>query len=471
MPYSEEHHPASPSIFISSTVKEFRDLRFAMAYIFRRQGYIVSQSEAYDFNVSGNSTAVKECLKNIRNSDYYILLIGNETGYIFENDISITRCEYRVAKESFLETGRPVMHLFLRNETDIALKTNNNNEIPEFDNVPHQRTFIYEVQNPNNERVPNFLKRFDNSESLLNSLEFPLNLGRNLTERLARHSLISELLSNLVQMVERHRSSASVRHFYMEKIRREYPMTKDQLKKDINLPKDLSSYLLFALVGRIHGNDLFTQAIEDAIYRGIFLQYEPHSGTFLDSPVHILLKHILDDIRKLKNLDSENMPRWDLNILVSIERLQTMQTPYLTIKGQDYLWALSYYDQVTNIFNEHKSLCRFLLGVTDKLEEIARQPITPLGAHMANNILKERVSEDEIARLIRNNIFPFGSRIPQDMYGITREEQMDLMKTILKTKLEEAGMKNITDELLKEMSAIALDAGAPPEDGIERRSK
>jgi hypothetical protein len=469
MNYSGEHHPASPSIFISSTVEEFRDLRFAMAYVFRKLGYIVSQSEADDFNVSGNRSAIEECFNNIRNSDYYILLIGDKTGHMLENDISITRCEYRVAKESFLNTGKPILHLYLRQETDIALKKNNENKIKGFDNPTHQRAFIYEVQNPSNELVPNYLKRFNNSESLLNSLEFPLNLGRNLTERLARHSLISELLSNLAKMVQRHRSSAFPIHEYMERIRKEYPITEDLLNDDIYIPMKLSSRLVLALAGRIQSKDLLTQAIEDAINRGIFLKYDPQSGNFLDSPLHNLLKQTINDIRNINYFDSENLQSWDRNILDAIKQQRMRQSPNLAVNGNDYFYALAHYDRATNIFNEHKAMCRYLLGVTETLEEIVRKPMTPLGEQEVNNILKERVSEDEIARLIRNNIYPFGARVTQDIYGVTREEQFKVIISKLKAEIEKAGIKDMPCDVLKDIADIYLDAGAPPEDGIERR--
>ena len=94
-----------PYVFISSTVTEFRDLRSAIAYTLRTQGFNVYQSEAADFDVKGDRSAFEECFTNIRNSDFYILIIGNTRGSLFQEGVSITRQEYRIARETFLTQG------------------------------------------------------------------------------------------------------------------------------------------------------------------------------------------------------------------------------------------------------------------------------------------------------------------------------------------------------------------------------
>jgi len=90
---SDASHPASPSIFVSSTVREFRDLRSAIAYTLRAQGFTVCLSEAADFDVRGHRSAIEECFENIRTCDYYILLIGGMRGNLFREGISITEVQ------------------------------------------------------------------------------------------------------------------------------------------------------------------------------------------------------------------------------------------------------------------------------------------------------------------------------------------------------------------------------------------
>ncbi len=77
---SDASHPTSPPIFVSSTVREFRDIRSAIAYTLRAQGFIVCLAEAADFDVRGDCSVIEECLENIRKCDYYILFISGMRG-------------------------------------------------------------------------------------------------------------------------------------------------------------------------------------------------------------------------------------------------------------------------------------------------------------------------------------------------------------------------------------------------------
>lgn len=69
-----ESYLVSPTVFVSSTVREFRDLRSALAYTLRTHGFTVYISEAADFNIHGDRSAIEECFENIRKCDYYILV-------------------------------------------------------------------------------------------------------------------------------------------------------------------------------------------------------------------------------------------------------------------------------------------------------------------------------------------------------------------------------------------------------------
>jgi len=48
-------------------------------------------SETVDFDIRGDRTAFDECFENINKCDYYILLVGNTRGSLFEEGVSITR--------------------------------------------------------------------------------------------------------------------------------------------------------------------------------------------------------------------------------------------------------------------------------------------------------------------------------------------------------------------------------------------
>ena len=98
---------SAPNVFVSSTVLDLTDLRSAIRFVLRQSGVNVLMSEAADFPVSGDKSACEECFENIRNSDLFVLLVDKRRGSEYEPGVSVTRKELRVARESFIATGKP----------------------------------------------------------------------------------------------------------------------------------------------------------------------------------------------------------------------------------------------------------------------------------------------------------------------------------------------------------------------------
>ncbi len=262
------------------------------------------QSEIADFDVHGDRSAFEECFTNIRDCDFYILLIGSTRGNLCQDGISITRQEYRVARETFLSTGRPRLFFYLRETSEVALRGNEQDRVAMgIDDPDHLASFIDEVQSPEVESTPNYLTRFRNFEDVMISLSGGMNLGRNLSEKLIRHSLLSELLSNLALLVERNHGTVFPTHWYMSKVREDIKMTpKDTLRKII-IKDDHATRLGVASVGNVVGKNLHTRCIEDALDRGVFFTFDPKTGMFQESPLHQSLQQTLEDIQSLRLLD------------------------------------------------------------------------------------------------------------------------------------------------------------------------
>lgn len=464
-------HPASPSVFISSTVKEFRDLRSAIAYTLRAQGVTVFLSEAADFDVRGDRSAIEECFANIRASDYYILLIGSTRGNLYEEGTSITRKEYRVARNQFLCSGRPRLFFYLREAAGIALRGYQEvQKAAGIDYPDHLNSFIDEVERPQIDGAPNYLTRFHDFEDLIHSVTSRLNLGRTLSETLTRHSLASELLSNLTLMMERAGTTAVPRHRYMSRIREGISITEQDLCQRIVLSDDQVISLVFALPGRTRGKDLRTKAIEESLDRGVFLTFNAANGTVEESPLHKALRHTSEDIQTLCRLDTPNAaPDWDSKILTDIKARWRGHPDLFKVMGHDLAYTLAHYDRVENVFSGHLALCKVLLGMSEELQSYQRQPTTPLGNLMEQQISAERVSAGEITFLIQNSIWPFGPRVPREIFGTTRKEQVQKIADKMHTILTNAGidvdlhqgiLKNAAEKFLDEHTAL-------PEEGIE----
>lgn len=109
---------ARPSVFVSSTVHDLRDMRSAIKYWLEEWGFEVRLNECCDFPDVLHSNSYQACLEAVSNSDYCITLIGNRVGGLYRPDegISITRQEYRVAYEHFRRTGKPRLLPLVRRE-------------------------------------------------------------------------------------------------------------------------------------------------------------------------------------------------------------------------------------------------------------------------------------------------------------------------------------------------------------------
>ena len=467
-----DHHPASPSVFISSTVREFRDLRSAIAYTLRTQGYIVYLSEAAEFDVHGDRSAIEECFENIRNCDYYILIIGGIRGNLFDGDTSITRQEYRVARDSYLSKKRPLINLFLRESIENVLQST-----PEvqseagIDNPEHLKSFIFEVEKPPVEGTPNYLTRFRDFEDVIRSMATRLSLGRTLSEQLLRHSLLYELLSNLTHIVSKELTSAIPQHRSMKRTRKEIEISPEQLEKTMELSGDNLKHLVFALVGRTTSKELHVDCIEEAIRQGLFLRYNTTTALFEESAVHKALQQILTDMEALRRLDDHSIDniRWDINILDAAMPQRRGPENILCVKGWDLASAFSYYDRIENIYNVHIAVCKVLLGISEELEPYELTPITPVGEQEEQKIRSHAISVEEIAYLFKNDIWPFGNRTPLGMLGTNREEQIKSIIKNIQNIISKAGVDPniLTPDMLQSTAEQLIeDRVAFSEEGI-----
>jgi len=87
-----------PTIFISSIISEFYDLRGALRYFLGKSGFRVLMSEEADFGADSGLDSLDNCKNQIEKSDYYMLLIGDKSGYTFDldgNKTSVTFEEFR----------------------------------------------------------------------------------------------------------------------------------------------------------------------------------------------------------------------------------------------------------------------------------------------------------------------------------------------------------------------------------------
>jgi len=140
-----------PTIFISSIISEFYDLRGALKYFLGKNGFRVLMSEEPDFGVNCNQDSLPTCKKQIEKSDYYLLIVGNDPGTIFDDngkETTVTIEEFRhflKLRESGLKLNFIV---FVRKQAWENYKNNDTKKISQI-----QIDFISEILNNTEDKI------------------------------------------------------------------------------------------------------------------------------------------------------------------------------------------------------------------------------------------------------------------------------------------------------------------------------
>ena len=161
-----------PTIFLSSIISEFYDLRGALKYFLGKSGFRVLMSEEPDFGADCDKDSLDNCKTRIDSSDYYLLIIGIKPGYEFSLDdgteTTVTFEEFKY----FLELKRQGKDLnliaFVRKQAwDYYVNK-------DFDNMPEiQHHFIEELVNNSlmEKQIGRWRYTFDKFSDIISVLE------------------------------------------------------------------------------------------------------------------------------------------------------------------------------------------------------------------------------------------------------------------------------------------------------------
>jgi hypothetical protein len=432
----------TPTVFISSTIREFKHLRGAIAYTLRKQGFNVQVSEAEDFEVQGNTTAVDECLRNAANADFYVLIVGGNTGHKPDGVTSITRSEYRSALGNYQKTGRSRLMMFLVSEVEQALDGSAAIKIEHgIDDEQHLRSFIEEIQTVADDGSPNYLKRFKSFVGIIDSISHSLNAGNNLGETLIRRRTKEELLQMLSICVARSKHSALPYHQYMSTAVENVQLDAKDVKSTTFVSRSDTTGIIMATMGRKWRESFAVRALQEIHDRGVFLEFDPVAGQFENTEASGLVQNLLNDVQSLGIFHEVTETDWDSQIYLAYSDYpqSSADVPIPTLALAQ---AFRYYNTLENIFMGASRLVEILSGIAPNPVSYVRKSGTPFGAEMESNIKAERVTPSEVMHLIESRLVPFGDRrIPEDA-GISKEE---LIKTW-------------TDSQLSQLEKIARDS-------------
>jgi hypothetical protein len=424
--------PTKPTIFISSTIYDFRDLRSALKYWLEQLGYEVMLSEFNDFTKPLDENSYTACLKAIERASHFILLIGGRTGGMYDaaEKVSITRMEYRAAYD-LVKAGRMKLITFVREdlwnvrEDRKALRTLLINEhakekelsdaqVAEITNHPstfvnHAEatfSFLHEVGRIDEMKraivnkvslpVGNWIHPFSTFEDITVTLSTVLNTRRNLSTVALLANLKRELLLNLAHLTQKGKDKKiTFKTYWGDLARRSY---KGGINDSSNMPIRYLKWLAIYLMFKCSADSLSTQFLDQALTSGAFLEYDFDLNTYKGGMIHNALFQLKGNINRMKFFSEGAI--YDRLIAFS-SRYVPVNNPSVntdinvTVSNEDLMTPLACYDCEQNVAMLCMAIVKALDGDTKLLASLKLNPSSP-SADEAEKIEAERTTIDDV---------------------------------------------------------------------------
>ncbi|MGY0571684.1 DUF4062 domain-containing protein [Bradyrhizobium sp. RDM12] len=322
-----------PTIFISSTIYDFRDMRSAIKDHLEESGCRVLASEYNDFTKPLDKHSYQACLDTIQQADFFLLLVGTRVGgwYDAPNRVSITQQEYRTAYE-LAQEGKIKLLSFVREEVwlhrestkelskylegiadlDDEIRKNiasrptkfasDNDFIVSFiDEISRNKETAEAVKGRCAMPVGNWVHPFTRFSDIRDVLDPLILNGLSVRHAAGRKALQNQLLTLLRDVVPVINEKAMIPAPTILKLAKEIDLKTEDLTGSIKLPDQTFSRLVFLVM--IAPNTTLNEAgLEAALGSDLLLEYVPAEGNFKQTLAYDLLTELLDQIRKLEKV-------------------------------------------------------------------------------------------------------------------------------------------------------------------------
>lgn len=456
-----------PRVFISSTIRDFRDLRSALRYWLESAGYDVQLSEYNDFDRTPQDDVFKACFENIKGCDHYILLIGTERGSWYKESerVTVTRQEFRVAAQASM--SRPMgIFILVREDVAVALKQWEADGCPASSSAilcdpVFTRDFLEDVkQHVGKDQGPRWYYRFADFRDIVDALRVPLRLHTNIERELLRENLLNELLYNLSLMGIKTDDGTFFPHYaWADRARKEITIRPEDIGGKVGLTsKQLGSIGAIPLSLR---SSLRRSAISEGLRLGLFLKIDPQSGDIERTEAHIALDALNEDIASLELRRDAPQQQFNMEFMMlgrQANRGELGKEAYVDADKLTMLMGL--HDKIEDVFKGIVAFAQWLLGVVAS-PSIQRNPLSPIEG-MSQEIEKEQAASADLQSALINQIFPFGRRLTPQL----RDRMLgniDRFVEDLQTMIPEGVM---SDEQLQELVRASLNSwGVEPDAG------
>jgi hypothetical protein len=362
---------------VSSTVVDLGDLRSSIKYLLEESGFQVALSEVPGFEHPLHETAPEAAIDAIEGSDYYVLLVGDRYGRRLPDGLSVTRAEFRRARD-LAAAGRLRLILFARGSV-LDLWRNNVKSVrgnPDWRAVGEFLQEIHEEQ----PGVSNWVHRFDSFRDVADTLRAVLRLSGPLRRRALEANLLWELRANVKACHYArvgHRAIAIPNMLTSDAVpepgendhRESYHITNDQANK--------LAWFRMLTPGGARG--LRRRALHDAIGSGDFLEFDKSDVAFRVGRLQGLL---LDLDARIEQFDLVAGSRGDDPPFIDdMERVsgaaKAGATGGVTVRWTTLRICFVLRNQLWNILAQSVALARMLAGLDPDLLQAVVVPVIP----------------------------------------------------------------------------------------------
>ena len=400
------HMPYRPQVFISSTIDDFRDLRFALKYWFEEAGFTVFLSDSAGFPVDPTMSTFDNCLNAIRNSEYYLLLLGFQRGN-FCNEarhITFTRAEYREAYER-AKNRLCKAHYCIRADVADALRSEHRKEFQDFnfteeffDEIRRNNEVADAVKTGGPFPIGNWVSVFRDFRDLVQIVSSSFRIERGLRCRAIEANLNMEIENNLRLLLRKRDGYIMPRWRETLKLQAEVELVADDIGRDKHLSKEQAGRLAgiyFDLQG-IDPGLLSSEALDDALESGEFLDYSIETGCYEAGPLQERLGELRAILAKIRRIhDSEQAKESMQNLL---QRFIPRQRVF---RGGDLMVLFGLVNELQNALSRLVCIHGYLDGTVNHLKLWNPAPATPI-VDEVGPLEAEKLSREEVCHWLQS---------------------------------------------------------------------
>jgi len=331
-----------PTILISSTIYDFKDLRSALKFNLELLGYRVLLSEYNDFVKNFDNNSYNACMETVNQADYVILLIGSRIGgfYDKEKGLTITRKEYKEAYKRVIDK-KTILFTFVRNDiwtvredrigmekiiseeikrgaefndTQISLLKNHPSKIINDAKVTFD--FISEIAREGemsdaisgNGAFPigNWIHTFSSYEDIFKALEVGLHIQCNIKKKILISNLCREMIHNVAPLLVNDTGNTFPITIYSQKCREKI---NGKFEDHSTIPgSDLKSLVFFIVNLQKAAKNIKKRFIDEALNSGEFVEFDALCGKIK----HGDLVLAIDELRSRYDLVNEFIKGFDV---------------------------------------------------------------------------------------------------------------------------------------------------------------